>query len=173
MEGGPTKWLLYRQSQLQIFQCIVHNKPPYCSTKPQCFHTQSGLPNLTLGPGNTINLGQTKRSDVGEGGRDDHPRVGEADTRVRIADPDANREEGNAENMKGKGRDFQRDNEAKVKGSIPFQEWTRGRGEGRDTEWKSQGGRGRITGRSTIPQDQQPGVLSQSPTAFRLMETHT
>lgn len=103
MEGGLTKWLLYRQSQLQIFQSIIHNKPSYCSTKLQYFHTQSGLPNLTLGPGNTINLGQTKRSNVCEGRRDDGPRVGEADTRVKTADPDANREEGNAENMKGKG----------------------------------------------------------------------
>lgn len=140
MEGGPTKCLLYRQSQLQIFRSIVHNKPSCCSTQLPCFHTQSGLPNLTLGPGNTINLGQTKCSKVGEGRRDDYPGVGEADTRVRTADPDANREEGNAENMKGKGRDWQQDNEAKVKGSTPSQEWNRGRGEGRDTEWKSQGG---------------------------------
>lgn len=35
---------------------------------------------------------------------------------------------------------MQQDNEAKVKGSITFQEWNRGRGEGRDTELKSQGG---------------------------------
>lgn len=87
----------------QIFQPAVHIKPPDGPTKFQYFHTQTGLPDLTLGPENTINLVQTKCSDAGKVVEENEPPSwGGNHESQGPADKDAHQEDGNAENLKEK-----------------------------------------------------------------------